>query len=347
MFNNPKDLVDNIALLNFGGIGDEILFEPVIRTVRQVFPQATITLFLEGRSKAATELLQGLNAVEFIDVQSRSRAQVFTTLLKRLQAQPYDLVVSSGSSPFIPVMLFLTGIGFRFGFDTGMVSRFLLTKTGALDLETYASNMYFSLAQSVINHFDPEQTVSGSFAVPQLNLEETKQKHWQRKLHRDDEYPSILVHPGVSQVSQDKNIIKRWPPEHWAQTILALTKFAHVHLIGGPDDLETITDISQNLPGQLINFTNHYGETESLADLAAMINGVDLMLCLDSAPMHVAVGLNKPLVALFGMAMAPKRLLPDQENFTAIQSEQLSDSATYIDIDSEIVIRLIQKKLNG
>ena len=40
--------------------------------------------------------------------------------------------------------------------------------------------------------------------------------------------------------------------------------------------------------------------TKSLADLAALIAISDLLICVDSAPMHMAVGLNKPLLAIFG-----------------------------------------------
>ena len=42
----------NILLINFGGIGDEILFLPVIQSLKNKFPNSKITLCLEGRSKA-------------------------------------------------------------------------------------------------------------------------------------------------------------------------------------------------------------------------------------------------------------------------------------------------------
>ncbi len=60
-----------------------------------------------------------------------------------------------------------------------------------------------------------------------------------------------------------------------------------------------------------------YGQTKSLADLAALIELCDLMVCVDSAPMHVAIGLRKPLVALFG-PFNPALLVPNDPRFKTI-----------------------------
>ena len=40
-----------ILFINFGGLGDEILFLPTIQSVKKEFPNSQITLALEERSK--------------------------------------------------------------------------------------------------------------------------------------------------------------------------------------------------------------------------------------------------------------------------------------------------------
>lgn len=336
--------IKHIALLNFGGIGDEILFEPVIRAIKKYFPHSQITFFLEDRSKAAIELLPPVDEVKLLPVQSSSRAAIFSLLLKRLTKQPYDMVISSGSSPFIPVMLKCTRIPYRFGFNTGVISQLFLTEAAPLDLTIYAGQMYFSLAKTALSYFKINEDNNLETTTPLLSVEETKQQQWQNIFEQSGRLVNLLVHPGVSQVSQDKQIVKRWCPKKWAETIEILNGQVHIHLVGGPDDLETITDICQQLPSDLANFTNHFGKTESISDLSAMIKATDMMLCLDSAPMHIAVGHQKPLVALFGPALKSSRLLPASDHFIAINSGQINEAETksFINIDVDTVVEAVK-----
>ena len=45
-----------IIFINFGGLGDELLFLPTIQSVKKEFPNSEITLALEKRSKNIIEL---------------------------------------------------------------------------------------------------------------------------------------------------------------------------------------------------------------------------------------------------------------------------------------------------
>ena len=45
-----------ILMINFGGIGDEILFLPAISSLKKEYPNAKITLVLEPRSKSVKDL---------------------------------------------------------------------------------------------------------------------------------------------------------------------------------------------------------------------------------------------------------------------------------------------------
>ena len=48
--------VNKILVINFGGIGDEILFLPTIISLKKEFPNAKITLALEPRSKSIKDI---------------------------------------------------------------------------------------------------------------------------------------------------------------------------------------------------------------------------------------------------------------------------------------------------
>jgi ADP-heptose:LPS heptosyltransferase len=125
----------------------------------------------------------------------------------------------------------------------------------------------------------------------------------------------VLVHPGTSKLALDKGIIKTWPPADWAALIdrLLVAGDTQVILAGGPDDETTIAEIVGALGASASHslFYNAYGKTSSLRDLVALMQLSDALVCVDSAPMHLGVGLHKPMVALFGPTDPGKLLWPD------------------------------------
>lgn len=310
---------NNIALLNFGGIGDEILFSPVIEHLHQATPDAKLTLFLEKRSRAITDLLPQLSHWVGFDVKKTPKPLLFCQLLWQLKKGHYNAVISAGSSPFISLLLKLSGIPIRVGYDTGKLSRACLTHPAPLLKETYASNMYFELAKTFLTAFFPE-TVLPKDVIPKLSLSAQQQERANTLLgEKPHGQTRILIHPGVSQMSIDKGIFKAWPVAYWKTLIHQLTQTGQyqVVLLGGPDDKSVMAELTtdcQTLPQpQQQHVLNAYGITQSLGDLASIIAQGDILVSVDSAPMHLAVGLGTKVVGIFGPTN-PQKLLPGQSN---------------------------------
>lgn len=319
---NP-DKIKKIALINFGGIGDEILFSSVIRDVRAYFPHAHIALFLEDRSQAIGSLLAGVDETIPIKVQGEQKSQVFFVLRNILRKQKFDTVISAGSSPFIPILLFEAGIPNRVGFDTGLLSQLLLTCAAPLSKNVYAGEMYYSLARTFLSKLF-QQKYSPSTGLPHLTPIAADATHWAKTLlNLNPEKKNLLIHPGVSQISIDKGIYKTWAPSHWAQLIEQLTPDYNIYLCGGPDDKKTIEAILAVLPENLKHFKNLYGQTKNLEDLAALIKTCDGLISADSSPLHIATAYNTPLVAMFGPTNE-KKLVPDNPKFKAVTVKNLS-----------------------
>ena len=53
----------NILLINYGGIGDEILFLPTIDAIKKEYNDAKITLALEPRSKSIQNLSKNIDEI--------------------------------------------------------------------------------------------------------------------------------------------------------------------------------------------------------------------------------------------------------------------------------------------
>jgi ADP-heptose:LPS heptosyltransferase len=243
----------NILLINFGGIGDEILFMPVIQNLRKNYPNAKITLCLEGRSSSFVKLTNLLDAHFCINIKTKNKYIEMLKLYFKALLGKYDLVISAGGNSLIAPLLFFTGIKTRVGYNTSSLAKKFLTHAVELNKNQYSSMMYFDLVKPITN---------GEFELPKIEVQELEKNK-----------NSILIHPGVSKISIQKNIIKTFNSKEWAEVIKLILKTGKtVYLAGGPDDTECIEEIRNELKTEdLTNFVDMFGKTKNIFDLVELI----------------------------------------------------------------------------
>lgn len=112
----------------------------------------------------------------------------------------------------------------------------------------------------------------------------------------------------------------------WSQLILSLTSTHSVYLVGGKDDEPLVADILALLPETLQRFSNLMGTTRNFSDLATLMSLMDAIVCVDSAPLHLSIALNKPTVAIFGPTDNQK-LLPSPKYTPSVQAVTVEDLA--------------------
>ncbi|MBR4625054.1 MAG: glycosyltransferase family 9 protein [Alphaproteobacteria bacterium] len=291
--------IKRILAINFGGIGDEIFFLPTIISLKKEFPDAKITLALESRRRSITDLTDKIDDLIYVDIKTKNKYIELLKLIFKARSGNYDLVVSSGGNKFISIILFLTGIKVRCGYDCGAISKKLLTYAIKLDKNQYACKMYHDLISDIT-----EQKTE----LPLINVEVNE------KISN-----SVLIHPGVSKISVQKGCIKTITPEIWAQTIDKLVECGKkVQLVGGPDDKDCIEQILRTVKTD--KFENLYGTTKNLKELAQLISKAEIFLCSDSAPLHVAVALGVRTFVIFGPT-DDKTLIPVSSNITPIKAD--------------------------
>ena len=97
-----------------------------------------------------------------------------------------------------------------------------------------------------------------------------------------------------------------------------------------------------------------YGKTRNIQELASIINQSKEFICVDSAPMHIGVSLNKNLYAIFA-GTDPKKLIPEKDNFRVIKNKSCAcspclwdkrqtscENPICIDINPDDIIELLQ-----
>ena len=306
---------EKILFINFGGLGDEILFLPSILSVKKEFPDSKVTLALENRSKGITALTDCIDNILTANIKAGGKLGgkfggklggkfwgKYIELLKllcKIRKEKFDVVVSSGSNKFISIFLFLTGIKKRYGYNTGKLSQTLLTEAVNLDKNRYAVQMYHELVKPLTNVVTE---------LPEFDIEK-------KKIIPN----SVLIHPGVSRLSVEKRMIKTVSPQIWAEVVEKLADSGKkVFLAGGPDDKECIDIITNTVPPN--KYENLYGTTNNLKELAELISSAEKFLCSDSAPLHIAVGLGVKTYAIFG-STDDKKLIPQNDRVVAIKAD--------------------------
>jgi ADP-heptose:LPS heptosyltransferase len=291
-----------------GGIGDQILFFPTLDDLKRHYPNAQVDVIVEPRSKGAYRVSKTVRDVLAFDYKDRSSLADFGNLLGMIREREYDVAIALGQSWLVGLLLWLTGIPTRVGYKAGGTP--FLTNPVPLNQQQYAAAMYHDLLQGLeIKSPCPELAVN----VPTADIE-WAEKEQKRLGISDTGY--ILIHGGSSKIAQVKGIDKIYPVASWQEIIQQFQKQQPempIVVVQGPEDKELVQLLMQSCPGIKVTSPGDIGK------LAAMIAGANLMVCTDSAPMHLSVAVQTYTIALFGPTESAK-LLPQSDRYVAIKS---------------------------
>ena len=94
---------------------------------------------------------------------------------------------------------------------------------------------------------------------------------------------------------------KEWPADRWLELArgFAGTTSMPIILIGSPGEREAVDDLAARMRSHGIESISLAGRA-SIGQTMAVIEKGAVVVANDSAPMHMAVGFDRPLVALFG-----------------------------------------------
>ncbi|MBN1676805.1 MAG: glycosyltransferase family 9 protein [Kiritimatiellae bacterium] len=206
--------------------------------------------------------------------------------LRTLRATHYDYVLDlQGLTKSAIVLLLARGkrkIGPR---DAEVCARWLYPETaGAKEEERHAIDRIQRCVERLVVPSSP----------PQFPMQFPKRKS-------ELPAPRIAIAPG-----------SRWPTKNWpaasfaetARQLQAKTN-ASVFLLGSASDRSACSTIESALRSPVVNLA---GST-SLVELGSVLQEMDLLVTNDSGPMHLAVALGTPVLAIFGPT-APGRTGP-------------------------------------
>jgi ADP-heptose:LPS heptosyltransferase len=291
-----------------GGIGDQILFFPTLDDLKHKYPNAQIDVVTEPRSKAAYRVSKSVHEVLTFDFKDRNSLADWGNLVGTIRDREYDAAIAFGQSWLVGLMLWLTGIPRRIGFQ-GKGATFL-TNTVPFNPSQYVAAAYHDLLKP-IGVITPCPELAVNVPKPDIDWSQYEQKRL-----GVNETGYVLIYGGADPATRGKSTDKIYPVEKWRpiiQEFQVKQPDLPVVVIQGSDDEAFVRSLRESCPEIKVTSPDNIGK------LTAMIAGANLMLTTESAPLQLSVAVQTYTISLIG-ASDPEQLLPKSEKFLAIKS---------------------------
>src|SRR5881398_3020818 len=275
-----------ILLLQLKRIGDLILTTPAIAVLRKNFPDAHITLAV---SNECAELLPAISNVDRVLLARRNLRDV--AMVSSVAGKRFDCCIDFTRNDRSAFLTLLSAAHRRVASyrvrDQSKTRALLysdLVGVRVRDMHTIDYNL------ALLGPLGLRAASSG----PQLNLPQTAHEKADA-LRRDSKItrPYLILHPGSARHE------KLWEPERWAEVVDGFkNKDFDLVLTSGPsaDEQAHVAAITKLTRKQTIDLS---AKTDLLT-LAALIARAELLVTVDSAPVHLAAATHTSQVILFG-----------------------------------------------
>jgi lipopolysaccharide heptosyltransferase I len=284
-----------ILLVKPSALGDVVHALPVVATLKRRYPHVSLDWLIE---EEAAPLVQGHPAIASFVVsgrrrwhrQLRSPADVPATLreirafVSEVRRRRYDAVLDLQGLFKSALYVVVAGAPLRVGLADGREGApWVLTHRVPVPPQpVHAVERYLALAAAV----DACEAVR-EFTIP-LGADDVEAA---QQLLADLPCPRVVLHPAARWPT------KLWEVDRWRAVAASLAADgAGVVLTGGPTDAPITSAICEGLHPMPRSLAGRL----SLKQLAAVLGSADLMITVDSGPMHIAGALGTPVVALFG-----------------------------------------------
>ncbi len=294
-FSNPR----RILLLRLERIGDLLMALPAIGDLRAMAPSAEIDLVVGSWNADLAAALPAVTRVVTLDAAWLARGDVGLGLPALVAAartwrhRRYDLALNFEPDIRTNILLAASGAGWTAGYRSGGGGPLLDI---ALDYDTreHTTDNARRLVSAVMAGTPRE---SGALLVVPPNAYE-----------RADNLLGAPRRPLVAVHASGGRAIKQWEPDRFADVAqrLVASAGATIVLTGSSGDRPLVDRLKAALPPASV--IDAAGDLDLLT-VAAILERSDLLITGDTGPMHLAVAVETPIVAVFGPS-EPARYAP-------------------------------------
>ena len=294
-----------LLLVQTGFLGDVVLSTPVIAALKQVFPEAAISVLTSPQGErlfaGCSREYPYLDKIFAYDKRGSQRGlRGLREMSLRLAEENFDAAFSLHKSWRTALLLWWTGIARRFGFREAH-GRFLYTATAPRSDLLHEVERNLAILRTV-GHEPHEFPANMFLGIAPEQLAEADQ--WLARLGQNSGHKTIV---GLAPGSVWKT--KRWSESGFVELAEALVKSGKsVVILGGPEEVEIGRTISRRYYSKGGDNESDKGLESLVLDLtgkisivtsAAIISRCSVLVCNDSLPLHLGSAVGTPVVALF------------------------------------------------
>ena len=311
---NPQRLVSHPRLLvaQTGFLGDVVLTTPLLTNLRKALTPESLTVLTTPQAKPLLEYHPKVSRV-LVDAKRASGRGLLGLwrTAQRLRQERFTLAVAAHKSLRTALLLTLAGIPYRVGFRQGP-GWFLYHRTVQRDTNRHEVERILCIMRAF--GLEPEECDRS----PQVEYPEST-KAQARALLQDNGIagtdPMFVVCPGSVWPT------KRWTIDGFASLVRHLeNNYGRVLLCGGPDDIEVTQAVHMQAGHRGVNLV---GQADLLTFMA-LIDQAQVVISNDSAPMHIAVARDVPVVAIFCATTPSLGYGPYTNNAVVVEKKELS-----------------------
>ncbi|MBO0796675.1 MAG: glycosyltransferase family 9 protein [Ktedonobacteraceae bacterium] len=290
-------------------LGDLVMTTPILETLRNHIPDAHITMMTGSWSSMVVERHPAINELitcpfpGFRRVTQKPLAPytlLFSTA-RQLRRGNYDLAINLRPDFWWgAALIYLAGIPRRVGYAIKPGTTFL---THALSFPqpehaTVSNLRLASAGLEALGHIALEEPFTPQ-RFPLAFVPSPEEREWvKERLCQegiDEQTPLIIIHPGSGAA------VKLWRAEAWtsiANTLATSQRFAQtprIVLTGSPAERPLLDEIARDMQGNPVICAQ-----QSVGQLAALLQRAQLVLGVDSGPLHLAIAQDTPSLQIFG-----------------------------------------------
>jgi len=291
-----------ILIVRLDRIGDVLLSTPVIKALRDAYPDSYLSFMVRPYAREIVEGNPGLNSV--IIYYKEGREKGFFGNLKfiwRLRKERFDLALILHPTARSHLVTALAGIPERVGYDKK--KGFLLTKR-IPHTKQFGLKHETEYTLDILKYIGVDAKDKALYMPMKSECEEKVKDILARNGIRDSD-DIIVINPGASCPS------RRWSAERFAKLADSLVagRGAKILIISGSMDKVFGDRVASFMTKRHLNLS---GKT-SIGDIASIFRRARLVISNDSGPVHVACAVGTPVIAIFSRSdrgLSPKRWGP-------------------------------------
>lgn len=299
-----KNNIKRILVIQTAFLGDVLLSLPIAHHLKKINPTYKVSYLIKEELAQVTELYPVID--EFILIDKSKFFSSFRTIIPKIRNK-FDIVISPHRSARSALISFLSNSSIRVSFDKSSLN-FLYTHLVTYRKDVHEIERNLNLLSIFSQRLDWKEKI---FLKLDRYILNEKFMTW-----KDTNQKIVVIAPGTVWET------KRYPEYYFIIVSKKLISLGYkIVLIGSKQDFEIGLRIQKQVNDEN-NLLNLIGRL-SLRESISLIELSHLLICNDSAPTHMGIFTNTPIITIYGSTIPEFGFYPFREFDKIVQIENL------------------------